>query len=64
MDELEEEEPATTFCERVKRDFKIVKENFKTTVVWRFYLYWLLVGLEPSFSGVSYYWMKDVYKIT
>jgi len=33
-------------------------------VVWQFYLYWLLVGIMPSFSGVSYFLIKDVYKIS
>lgn len=47
----------------MKADFKIIKDNFKMKVVWRYYLYWILAGLEPSFGGLSYYQLKDVYKI-
>ena len=53
-----------TFSGRCKSDYQIIKENMKTPVVYRFYLFWVLVGLIPSFSGMDYYWMKDVYKIT
>ena len=45
------------------KDLTIIKNNLKSRVVWRFYLYWFLHGLEPLFSGFSYYFMMDVYKL-
>ena len=27
-------------------------------------MYWALSGLGPSFKSISYYWIKDVYKIS
>jgi hypothetical protein len=36
----------------------------KVNVVWRFYLFWLLLGLAPTFSGIQYTVIKDVYKIS
>jgi hypothetical protein len=36
----------------------------KTRVVWRYYLFWLLKGLEPSFYGLSYYFIKQECEIT
>ena len=71
--EDQEEEPVNeeviqydreTFTGRCKSDYQIIKENMKTPVVYRFYLFWVLVGLIPMFTGMDYYWMKDVYKIT
>jgi len=53
-----------TFIGRVKRDYRIIKENLKTRVVWRFYLYWLLAGLEPKFPGPDYIWIKTSLAIT
>jgi len=50
-----------TFKQRVISDFYIIKDNLKTEVVWRYYLYYLLAGLEPSFGGISYFWVKEVY---
>lgn len=53
-----------TFVTRIKADYKIIKENLKTKVVWHYYLYWLLAGLEPTFGTIGYFWLKEVYQIT
>jgi hypothetical protein len=58
-----EKEP-TGFFGRVKRDYKIIKEVMKIKVVWRFYLYWIVKGFWPSFSGPGYTLVRDVYKIS
>ena len=51
-------------CRRLVSDFRIIKDSFKLTVVWRIYLFWLLSGLKPTFSGLQYYQIKDVYNIS
>jgi hypothetical protein len=45
----------STFLSRVKHDYMIIKENLKTKVVFRYYLFWLLYGMVPTFSGMDYY---------
>ena len=53
-----------TFCERVKKEFKIVKENLKVPIVFYYYLFWLVRGLKPSFSGADYIQWMEVYEIS
>ena len=64
--DLEEKEHSNeeTFKERIKKDYEIIRDNMKTRVVWRYYLFWLLKGLEPSFFGLSYYFIKQECEIT
>ena len=52
-----------TFLERVKKDYKLIKENMKVPVVWRYYLFWLLRGLKPQFAGLDFIQIKTVYNI-
>lgn len=49
---------------RIKRDYYIIKNHLKTSVAKRYYLYWILAGLEPSFGGIGYIWIKTVLKLT
>lgn len=53
-----------TFCGRIKADWKVIKENMKSKVVWRYYLFWVLRGLQPSFGSYQYFQFKEVYKLT
>ena len=32
--------------------------------MWKFYLYWLLHALRPTFTGFKYQWYFEEYKIT
>lgn len=52
-----------TFWGRIKSDFSIVRENMKTKVVWRYYLFWVLYGLKPTFNAYEYFQKKDVYHL-
>jgi hypothetical protein len=52
------------FIERCKHDFIIIKECLKHKTVWRYYLFWLLAGICPTFTGYQYYYLKDVYQIS
>jgi hypothetical protein len=39
-------------------------EQLKIPVVWKYYLFWLLRGLKPQFTGLDYIQIKEVYNIT
>jgi hypothetical protein len=53
-----------SFGQRVKKEYLIFKDAMKLRVRQRYFLFWLLWGLAPTFSGISYTLMKDVYKIS
>ena len=61
--EVEKEAPLT-FCETLRRDMKIVKDAFKTKVIYRYFAFWFFVALEPSLGASSYFLITDVYGIS
>ena len=63
-EEDEDQERNTNFCDRIKHDWQIIKENMKLSVVWRFYLFWALCGIIPNFQAMDYYQIMDTYKIS
>ena len=64
VQESNENTQKITWWARVKSDYKIIKENLKIKVVYRYYIYWLLASICPSFVQINYYLLKDVYAIT
>lgn len=63
VDELVEQKKQQTFCQRVCEELKIIKNTCKATTVWRFFLYWLIRGITPSFSSFDYLQIRQVYKL-
>jgi len=63
-DENVEKHDTTSFCGRIKHDWQIIKKNLTSKIVYKYYLFWLISGFMPSFSGMDYYMIMDVYKIT
>ena len=53
-----------TFCGRLKHDWSVIKKNLTSKIVYKYYLFWFISGFMPSFSGMDYYMIMDVYKIT
>lgn len=53
-----------TFCQRVKKDYKIIKHSLQAPAIYRLYLFWLLMGLTPKYEAYDYMMIKQVYKMS
>lgn len=63
-DESDDSVLKETFCQRCKKDGKIICHTIKAKAIYRFYLFWLLMGTTPSFGAADYLMVKQVFKLT
>ena len=54
LEDNESEIENDTFVQRVKKDYIIIKESIKIPALYRYYIYWLVSGLSPSFGSADY----------
>ena len=52
------------FCQRLKHEIKVIVETLKIKIIWQYIVFWLAVGITPSFGGIGYFQIIDTYQIT